>query len=105
MSDEKPKPFAEVRPEISVADAEGFSVVIESYECCPPWGNWSEQSATDCAAAINAAVQARERAAAAKALRDAADMIESERSFGAGGMIAAMSRIRSRADAIERASP
>lgn len=56
MSDTKP--FAVVQPETSVADAEGFSVVIQGEPCCPPWGNWSEDGARNFAAAVNAAFNA-----------------------------------------------
>lgn len=57
--------FAVMRPEKSVAEAESFVVAVCGIECCPPWGNWSNEGATECADLINAAVAARERAAAA----------------------------------------
>lgn len=71
MSDDKP--FAEIKPETSIPDAEGFSVVVEGEELCPPWGNWAESGANDYAAKINAAVERERREAAALALRKAAN--------------------------------
>ena len=125
MSDDKP--FAEIKPETSIPDAEGFSVVVEGEELCPPWGNWAESGANDYAAKINAAVTARERKAAAQALRDAADVEDghakgwrillddySKRKYAEGINTAILSaqtieasamRLRSRADAIEKGGP
>jgi len=100
MSDEKPKPFAVVRPETSVADAEGFSVVIEGYECCPPWGNWSAQGSADYAAAINAAVAAERRDAVVAKLRE---LSRTARGLTlANGGYAASEWLAKEADAVER---
>jgi hypothetical protein len=94
MSDEKP--FARVVP----ADGRYYKVGGVIAKPSAP------QDAEGDVRAINAAHEsrcaARERKAAAKALREAADMIDSERTFRAGGMVAAIYRLRSRADAIER---
>lgn len=71
MSDAKP--FAEVKPETSVADAEGYAVVVGDETLCPPWGNYSALGAGDVAGALNAAVARERREAAAEALEEAAD--------------------------------
>ena len=70
MSDAKP--FAEVKPETSVADAEGYAVVVGDETLCPPWGNYSALGAGDVAGALNAAVARARREAAAEALEEAA---------------------------------
>ena len=69
MSDEKP--FAVPKPETSVSDAEGYAVAVGDETLCPPWGNYSEIGAGVVCRTLNSAVAARERKAAAQALREA----------------------------------
>lgn len=66
MSDAKP--FAEVKPETSVGDAEGYAVAVGDETLCPPWGNYSESGAEVVARTLNAAVARERREAAAEAL-------------------------------------
>lgn len=63
------EPFAKVVQETSVSGAEGFSVVIEGEECCPPWGNWMREGADVFASRVNTAA----RKYAADKIREAAD--------------------------------
>ncbi len=94
------KPFAAVKPETSVSDAEGYAVAVGDEMLCPPWGNYSEVGAGVVARTLNAAVAAERRDAVVAKLRE---LSRTARGLTlANGGYAASEWLAKEADAVER---
>lgn len=93
------EPFAKVVQETSVSGAEGFSVVIEGEECCPPWGNWMREGADVFASRVNTAA----RKYAADKIREAAAWLDRLHTSvdDLDGVATSVKCLRSRANTVE----